>query len=130
MKVKCINNKISNKEKIYTNLTLNKDYIVLAIEFYDKEISIFSNSIGDYILYRIEDNDGLVKPIPSKLFTITSGKLPECWISYRDDDECYSMLPKEWAKTSFWEDFYNDDYKTLEVFKSVKKQIYVEEENN
>ena len=60
-------------------------------------------------------------PIPSKLFTIKSSHLPKCWITYRDNDECYSIIPSEWAKPSFWEDFYNDEYSALTVFKSVKE---------
>lgn len=127
MKVKCIDRKINNQGKVYSNLTLNKDYIVLAVEFYDKEISTFSKTIGDYILYRIEDNDGTVMPLPSKLFTIVSSQLPRGWTSYRDNDECYSILPKDWAEPSFWEDFYNDDYNTLAIFENVRNQIYSEE---
>jgi hypothetical protein len=130
MKVKCTDNKINNKEKVYSNLTPNKEYIVLSIEFYNKEISTFSNFIGDYILYRIEDDDGLVKPLPSKLFTIISSQLPRCWISYRENEECYSILPREWAKPSFWEDYYDDEYNALAVFQSVKNQIYADEECN
>jgi hypothetical protein len=127
MKVKCIDNKIYNQEKTYINITPGKEYIVLSIEFYNMNISTFSNFIGDYILYRIEDDDGLVKPIPSKLFKIVSNQLSKCWVSHRENDECFSILPSEWAKPSFWEDFYNDDYNTLEVFEKVRNQIYTDE---
>ena len=127
MKVKCKEKKINNHSSVYINLTLNKEYIVLAIEFYNNEISIFSNHIGDYILYRIEDDDGLVMPLPSKLFIITSNELPRGWVSYRDNDECYSLISSKWAKPGFWEEFYNDESNALAVFESVKKQIYADE---
>ena len=130
MKVKCIYKKVDNQEKVYINLTPNKEYIVLAIEFYNKDISIFSKFIGDYVLYRIEDDDGIVKPLPSKLFDITSNQLPRGWITYRDNDECYSIISGEWAKPSFWEDFYNDEYNALAAFESVRNQIYTDEECN
>lgn len=127
MKVKCIDNKINNQKKVYINLTKGKEYVVLSIEFYNKETSPFCNFIGDYILYRIEDDDGLVKPIPSKLFTIVSNQLPECWVIYYENNECFSILPSEWASPSFWENFYNDDYNTLEVFEKIRNQIYADE---
>ncbi|MDF2885468.1 MAG: hypothetical protein K0R54_6042 [Clostridiaceae bacterium] len=129
MKVKCINNKINNKKPVYDNITLNKEYVVLSIEFYNKEISLFSKSIGDYVLYRIIDDEKIVSLFPAKLFNIVSGKLSSYWIIYTDSDESYSILPSEWARPGFWEDFYNDEYSALEVFESVKNKIYAEEKH-
>lgn len=127
MKVKCKKNKIYSKEKIYNNITINKEYIVLAIEFYNREISIFSNSIGDYILYRIEDDEGSVCLLPSKLFVVTSGELYRNWIMSYENEESYSILPREWANSEFWEEFYDDEYNAKSIFKSVRDNIYLDE---
>lgn len=126
MKVRCINNKIDNQDIVYTNLTIQKEYIVLSIEFYNKEKSVFSKSIGDYVLYRIEDDDGIVIPFPSKLFVVISNKLSSCWIVAQEENECYSILPREWANKSFWEDFYNDEHYALKSFEDARNQIYAE----
>lgn len=126
MKVKCIYNKIKGKN--YDNITINREYIVLAMEFYDSQNSIFSKSIGDYILYRIEDDEGLVKPIPSKLFTILNSNLYKDWGGYINES-CYSIIHKEWANPYFWDDFYNDEPKALETFQRVRNQIFEEEDN-
>jgi hypothetical protein len=83
MKIKCIKTERLNKEGVYQALTIGKEYTVLSIEFYDRLESTFSNSLGDFIAYRLKDNDGIVIPYPSKLFNITSGELPSCWVSYR-----------------------------------------------
>lgn len=126
MKVKCISNKINGKT--YDMVSINREYIVLAIEFYNSEESLFIKSIGDYILYRLEDNYGTILPLPSKLFIILNGNLPKHWISY-NNESCYSILHKEWANLYFWDDFYNDEPNAVATFKKVKAQIYEEEIN-
>jgi len=126
LKVKCIETKRLNKEGSYQSLKVGKEYIVLAIEFYDKSKSTFSESIGDFTLYRIKDNDGVVKPFPAKLFEITSGNLPTCWVVYEEKDGSYSILPKIWARVGFWEDYYNDDDTALEEFLKAEKEMLSE----
>jgi hypothetical protein len=123
MKVKCISTKRLDNEGTYQALTIGKEYIVLAIEFYDKSISTFSNSLGDFIVYRLKDNDGVVIPYPSKLFNISSGKLPSCWVSYKRDDGSFSILPDTWAREYFWDDYYNDEDGALEDFTKSEKEI-------
>lgn len=127
MKVKCINTGRLNKEGRYQALTIGKEYVVLAIEFYDKSISTFSNSLGDFVTYRLKDNDGVVIPYPSKLFEISSVKLPSCWVSYKKSDDSYSILPSAWARDYFWDDYYNDDGTTINEFTKAEKQILSEE---
>ena len=58
MNLKCITDKID--KRVYENLTVNKEYIVLSIELHNSEISFFVKFYGDYVIYRIEDDDGLV----------------------------------------------------------------------
>ena len=123
MKIKCISTVRPNKKGVYEALTIGKEYTVLSIEFYDRLESTFSNSLGDFIAYRLKNNDGIVIPYPSKLFNITSGELPSCWVSYRTGDFSYSILPDSWARESFWEDYYNDDVVAIEEFAKAEKEI-------
>lgn len=125
MKVRCVTKKRQNKDVEYNGLTKDKEYFVLAIEFYDSS-SAFSNSIGDFILYRIQDNDGVVIPYPAKNFEIVSGELPSNWVTYRKPNASYSILPRAWAKEYFWDDYYNDDSYAIEEFKRELKIIYSE----
>lgn len=124
MKVKCIETKRPNKDIKYNSLTIGKEYIVLSIEFYDSDVSSFSKSIGDFVLYRIEDDDGTIIPYPSIIFLVTSNKMPECWVPYPISIDSYSILPREWARENFWDDFYNDKEDVIEVFESTKRYIY------
>jgi hypothetical protein len=123
MKVKCIEIKRINKEGLYQSLTIGKEYIVLAIEFYDKSVSSFSESIGDFVLYRIKDNDGIVIPFPARIFEITSSSISLCWIPYYKNNDSFSILPKLWAREYFWDDFYNDEDKALLDFKMVEQEL-------
>ncbi|SHI10630.1 hypothetical protein [Clostridium intestinale] len=127
MKVKCISNRTIEGDRIYSNITPNKEYIVLAIEFYNVNISLFGKTMGDYAFYRLEDDEGLIKIIPSKLFIITSDKLSKHWVLHTESEEAYSLLPKQWATLSFWEDFYDDEYDAIKKFKIIRDKIYEEE---
>ncbi len=127
MKVKCVRNKRLNKEGIYQALTIGKEYIVLSIEFYDKSESTFSNLLGDFVVYRFKDNDGIVIPYPAKLFEIVSQKMPSIWIIQQGKGNTYSVLPKTWARSGFWEDFYNDDDSAIEDFEKAEREIILEE---
>ncbi len=127
MKVKCISTERLNKEGRFQALTIGKEYVVLAIEFYDKSVSTFSNSLGDFIAYRLKDNDGIVIPYPSKLFDILSRKHPSCWVSHKIGNDFYSILPNTWARECFWDDYYNDDNTAIDEFIKAEQEILSEE---
>lgn len=127
MKVRCIDTKRLNGEGGYQSLKAGMEYTVLAIEFYDKSESSFSESIGDFTLYRIKDNEGNVVPFPAKLFEITSEKLPACWVISKEKDGSYSILPKLWSRAGFWEDYYNDDDIAIEEFEKAEREILSQE---
>ena len=119
MKVKCINN-----PKPYEALTVGKEYVVLAIEFYDK--TEFSKFLGDFVVYRLKSDDGVVIPFPSNLFEITLNRLPSSWVSYRRNNEAYSILPRTWARDYFWDDYYNDNADVIQAFRTEEKLILSE----
>lgn len=125
MRVECssINNKYNE------GLTLKKHYFVLAIEVYDKENSNFAQTIGDQIIYRIENDNGNVVPYPSTFFRIVSGKLSGEWVAVQEHG-CLKMLPKSWAVEGFWEDYYNDDDRALVLYEIEKQNILIEELTN
>lgn len=125
MKVKCINIGKPNQESEYEALTLGKEYIVLAMEFYDSNSS-FSLAIGDFVVYRLRDDDGLVLPYPARVFETVSNILPSCWVFIKVDDELYSILPNRWTREYFWDDYYNDDKDVLDIFRNVEKEILSE----
>lgn len=123
MKVKCIDVKKPNKDSNFRGLTVGKEYIVLAVEFYNNT-SIFSNSVGDFAIFRLEDDNGTVIPYPAKLFEITSGRMPKFWVCYTNDGISYELLPSRWARRNFWDDFYNDEPNTIKDFADAKQDIY------
>ena len=126
MIVKCIEKKKQNQETTYDNLTIGKEYLVLALEFYNSTLP-FSSFVGDYVIYRIEGNDGNVMPYPAKSFEIVSTRIPSNWIIFRNSEDMYSILPKSWARDYFWDDFYNDEYNAVQAFESEIEKIKKEE---
>lgn len=122
MKVKCISTQRLGRDYEYDSLTVGKEYVVLSIEFYESNFS-FSKALGDYIIYRIKDNDGMVIPYPSKLFDISSNKIPECWVAYQSGVGEYELLPGLWARKFFLDDYYNDDPIALEEFEKAEREI-------
>ncbi|QIB70559.1 hypothetical protein Ami103574_15215 [Aminipila butyrica] len=127
MKVRCIDTKRLDGEGQYQSLKVGMEYTVLAIEFYDKSESSFSESIGDFILYRIKDNDGIVIPFPAKLFEITSEELSACWVVNKEKDGSYSILPKLWSRLGFWEDYYNDEDTAIDEFEKAEREMLLQE---
>lgn len=125
MKVKCLDKKKPNQETEYSNLTIGREYIVLALEFYDSKLP-FCNAVGDFVVYRILGNDGIVMPYPAKIFEITSEIIPSIWVTFRKPGGMYSILPRNWARDYFWDDFYNDEYQAVEEFKKEVERINIE----
>lgn len=125
MKVKCISRDKINEVGRYLGLGINKEYIVLSIEFYNMD-STFSKHIGDSILYRLIDDDGVVIPYPSKLFEVITDEISISWVYYKNDDS-YCLIPNRWARKYFWDDYYNDVEDALDDFKVMKEKIYYEE---
>jgi hypothetical protein len=98
------------------------------VEIYDPE-SLVAKYTGDFIVYRLLDDDDFVIPYPSKIFKVTSGKLFPNWV-YISDKDTIKILPELFAKEFFWDDFYNHEPEALEAFKKVKEQLLKEETSN
>jgi hypothetical protein len=126
LKVKCISLTKLVKNGTYDSLRVGHEYVVLAIEIYDHSRSTFSQSIGDFVLYRIRGNDGFISPFPAKLFEITKASLGTNWVSFRESDDSYSLLPEKWARKSFWDDYYNDDDYAHRDFK-IEEELMLDE---
>ena len=110
----------TNGEQPY--LTNKKLYVIISIEF---ENSIEQS--GEYIRYILENDIGQIMPYKANMFEVECSKLSSTWIFNKKNDNNYSIIPKDIAYNSFWEDFYNDD--DIAVFKllKVKSQIYLED---
>lgn len=120
MRVTCIENR-----EVYTNVTVGKEYVVLAIEFFNSNTS-FSKELGDFVAYRLRSDDGIVIPFPSNIFRITCNRMPTRWISFRESQSDFSIVPKEWAIKYFWDKYYNDDSEILMAFKREEQLVLSE----
>lgn len=107
------------------NLTKNKMYYVIAVEFSNSD-----TMSGNYIKYRILNDMNQVIPYSAKYFDVLSGQLSSNWVYNARSVNNYSLLPSEIAYTSFWEDFYNDDKRALELLESSYLRIIMESASN
>lgn len=114
--------KYTNTDKNEPNLSKNKIYYVIAVEFSNSD-----SMSGNYIKYRIMNDMNQVIPYSAKDFDVVSGKLSTYWVYNAGSANDYSILPKELAYFQFWDDFYNDDKKALELFESSYMKIIMEE---
>jgi len=119
MRVKCIN----TTPKTTSRITIGKEYIVLSIEI-SGPYSIVNPQEGDHILFRLIDDDRVVIPYPANLFDIVSGDMFPDWIFFKTEKGSFMIIPKQWAREGFWEDFYNDEPSTMLTFNVVKNEIY------
>ncbi|QSX06728.1 hypothetical protein JYG23_04590 [Sedimentibacter sp. zth1] len=117
MKVKYI-----NTDKHNPNLSVDKIYYVIAIEFSNSD-----SMSGNYIKYRILNDMNQVIPYSARDFDVVSGKLSTSWVYNARSANDYTILPSEIAYVHFWEDFYNDDRKALGLFESTYLRIIMEE---
>lgn len=104
------------------NLSDSKIYYVIAIEFSNVE-----SMSGDYIKYRILNDMNKVIPYSAKNFDVLSGKLSSNWVYCARSTNNYSILPNEMAYAGFWDDYYNDDKKALELFESSYQRIIMDD---
>ncbi len=90
----------------------------------------FSNSLstsGNYIKFRLQNDDNSIIPYSANLFEIVSDKLNSAWIFNQKTKNNYWILPKEISYNSFWEDYYNDEIVARKHFNHVKEVLYLEE---
>lgn len=120
MKVKYISNDWNEP-----NLTENKIYYVIAVEFSNSD-----TMSGNYIKYRILNDMNQVRPYSAKNFDVLSGELSSNWVYNARATNDYSLIPSEIAYATFWEDFYNDDKIALELFQSSYLRIFMEGASN
>jgi len=93
--------KLKRKNSRYRDLTAGQNYVVIGIEADDLRIL---NDQGRPYLY------------PSRLFEIVDSRVPDDWITeYGDNHEQYAY-PPSLNSVGFFEDFFDDDKKTVARF--------------
>jgi hypothetical protein len=123
MKVRCkkIISEITKKDlgNVSPWVTLDKEYIVLAIDIESQNITILIQSDGHY------------EPFYSSLdgFEIVDQQIPSNWgikISDFYDQVIYQMMPKIWMYDSFFEEVEDEDPKAIALFNAETEIIYRE----
>ncbi|MHC1748028.1 MAG: hypothetical protein AB9856_06505 [Cellulosilyticaceae bacterium] len=109
-----------NGEQPY--LTNKKVYTVISVEFENA-----CEQSGEYIRYRLENDIGQIRAYKANMFDVECSKLSSTWIFNKKNENNYSIIAKDIAYNSFWEDFYNDDNIAVLKLLNVKSQIYLED---
>ena len=52
--------------------------------------------------------------------------MPSMWVPYQGKGNIYSILPKTWVRSGFWENFYNDEDGAIKEFKKAEREIISE----
>lgn len=118
MKVKYLAHNRGFKQQALRYLTPEKEYTVLAVDFY--------NQASEFIMYRIKANDDVVRPFSARLFEVTCSKVFSGWIMYQAGTNFYALLPQSWAREDFWSGYYDGLPEALEDFDQEEKRILLE----
>jgi hypothetical protein len=107
-------------------------HMKVKLKLFKKPIPTFrhlSTEISYYVLgieaddFRIVDIMGEPLLFPHKAFDIVDSKEPSDWITeYGEDGERYSY-PKEFGAPGFFENYFDRDHKTIEIFNNYIKKI-------
>jgi hypothetical protein len=123
MRVKCqqiINEHTQQQKNMSPWLTINKEYIVLAIIVYPTK--------NLYLL--VDDSTNQAPGLHNaKQFEILSHSIPRNWVINPGDIEVMTIGPIAWQESTFWDNCYENDPLSLEIYKREAAIIY-EEENS
>lgn len=92
--------------------TLGREYTVLAIDVSRGEVR-----------YRIAANHGTPALFEPELFEITDPVVPGSWAVATDDSGGLTLQPEAWSYPDFWEDFFNQEPKALQLYETEKKKL-------
>ncbi|WP_326596429.1 hypothetical protein [Streptomyces sp. NBC_01803] len=59
----------------------------------------------------------------SRLFTITSAKMPPSWIFFQLASGSFSLCPEPWSDQGFWEAFYDREQWAVAAYETEKQKI-------
>ncbi len=99
--------KLKRKSSRYRDLSTNQPYMVIGIEAND--LRILSDAGRPYLS-------------PSRLFMVVDRREPGDWVTEFGDDRERYAYPPPLNKPGFFEDFFDDESKTLRTFWRVVNQ--------
>lgn len=99
--------KLQRKNSRYSDLTPNRQYLVIGIEAND---------------FRILNDQGRPYLYPSRLFRVVDPGEPENWITEAGDDDERYAYPPPLHSPGFFEDFFDNKKKAVATFWQVVNQ--------
>jgi hypothetical protein len=119
MKVKCnkiYNEHTKNYQETSSWLTIGKEYVVLEIEVRQDKVSFLVPS------------DSNQQPVLQNAiqFEVLNKKIPNNWQIGPATLAIFVISPRAWQEPGFWENCYDHDPKTLEIYKREARIIYEE----
>lgn len=100
------------------SLTIGRDYLVLGVQFIRK-----STIYGAVTLLDIENDDGVLVPIPNILFQIVDGQISKCWEARQDADGDLKFWPQEFYRDYFHDDLSNGNAAALTAFRAARERL-------
>ncbi|MDT3397156.1 hypothetical protein RKE29_10950 [Streptomyces sp. B1866] len=95
-------------------LSLDREYVVLEVYSRDDRNTRFR------IEYSHLEHSAL---FDSRLFSVTSTKIPPSWEFFMLESGSFSLRPAFWNRPGFWEAFYDHEPWALEAYEQEKAKI-------
>ncbi|GAA3733780.1 hypothetical protein GCM10023082_33910 [Streptomyces tremellae] len=94
----------------------------------EEEYVVFEVSVGHgkSALFRVEFTEGGLRQsalFDSRVFTVTSHRLPPTWRYFQSDTGSLSLCPESWNQIGFWESYYDHDPRAIEVYETERQAI-------
>lgn len=99
-------------------LTRGQDYLVLGLQFI-RNSSIY----GRIVLFEIEQDDGLLVPIPNTLFDVVDGRVSKWWTIRQGAEGDLKIWPEEFYRDYFHDDLSNGHAETVTAFLRVREKF-------
>ena len=91
----------------YRDLVVGKTYVVMTIHF--------SQRGSSYLVYIPEKSETPI-PYDALCFSIVDGEIPEGWVFGEQAPGYYSIGPRAWMRTGFWECVFDGPCDARRVF--------------
>ena len=99
-------------------LTKGRDYLVFGVQFI-----AFSSIYGRIVLFDIENDDGVLLPVPNTLFDVVDGRVSNCWTVQQDAGADIKIWPEEFYRDYFHDDLSNGDAEAVAAFAKVRHRL-------
>lgn len=103
---------IASRDGIRGWLKADKEYVVLAVEYQAQKVS-----------YRIAAENGTPALFEAEFFATVDPTVDPHWVLRHPEGSQSELVPLEWTRIGFWEEFFDDDPEAKVAYETVLERM-------